>query len=72
MATLIHKMNLLLLEYENIKDLKNIIKLIYTKNLLNSILDFCMNTESFANFGIRLLEIMSIEYSDDIYKSDII
>jgi hypothetical protein len=72
MATLIHKMNLLLLEYENIKDLKNIIKLIYTKNLLNSILDFCMNTESFANFGIRLLEIMSIEYSDGIYKSDVL
>jgi hypothetical protein len=72
MATLIHKMNLLLLEYENIKDLKNIIKLIYTKNLLNSILDFCMNTESFANFGIRLLEIMSIEYSDVIYKSDVL
>ena len=31
MATLIHKMNLLLLEFDNLKDLKNILKIIYSK-----------------------------------------
>jgi hypothetical protein len=30
-----------------------------------------MNTESFANFGIRLLEILSLEYPNKIGKSEI-
>jgi hypothetical protein len=72
MATLIHKMNLLLLEFDSIKDLRNILKLIFSKQLLNSLIDFCMNTENFSNYGIRLLEIMSIEYSQEIAKSDIL
>lgn len=31
-----------------------------------------MNAENFANFGIRLLEIMSLEFSKEILKSDIL
>ena len=72
MATLIHKINLLLLEYDNIYQLKNILKLVFTKQLMNSIIDFSMNTDNFANFGIRLLEIFSLEYAKEIVKSDII
>ena len=30
-----------------------------------------MNTENFANFGIRLLEIMSLEFYRDIAASDV-
>ena len=70
MATLIHKINLLLLEFENIHQLRNIINIIYSKQLLNSIIDFSMNTESFANFGIRLLEILSLQKAKEIAKSD--
>ena len=62
MATLIHKINLLLLEYDSVTHLKNIQGIIFSEKLLNTIIDFCMNTESFANFGIRLLEIFSLEY----------
>ena len=62
MATLIHKVNLLLLEYDSVTHLKNIQGIIFSDKLLNTIIDFCMNTESFANFGIRLLEILSLEF----------
>eukprot|EP00347_Sterkiella_histriomuscorum_P022015 403331981 len=72
MATLIHKLNLLLLEYENIKQLRAILRIVYSKQLLNSIIDFSMNTDHFAQFGIRLLEILSLEYSYEIAKSDAI
>ncbi|CDW86370.1 dephospho-kinase [Stylonychia lemnae] len=70
MATLIHKINLLLLEYENIKQLRSILQIVFSKQLLNSIIDFCMNTDHFAQFGIRLLEIMSLEFALVIAKSD--
>lgn len=71
MATLIHKINLLLLEYDSVNDLKNISNLIYTDKLLNTLIDFCMNTENFANFGIRLIEILSLEFTVKIGKSEI-
>ena len=71
MATLIHKANLLLLEYDSVIDLRNILQLIFTDKLLNTILDFCMNTENFAHFGIRLLEIMSIEFVEKVAISEI-
>ena len=71
MATLIHKINLLLLEYDSVNDLKNICTLIYTDKLLNTLIDFCMNTENFANFGIRLIEILSLEFTMKIAKSEI-
>ena len=71
MATLIHKINILLLEYDSVNDLKNISHLIYSDRLLNTIIDFCMNTENFANFGIRLLEILSIEFTLQIAESEI-
>jgi hypothetical protein len=71
MATLIHKVNLLLLEYDSINDLKNISNLIFTDKLLNTLIDFCMNTENFANFGIRLIEILSLEFTKKIARSEI-
>ena len=71
MATLIHKVNLLLLEYDSVADLKNISGIIYTDKLLNTLIDFCMNTENFANFGIRLIEILSLEFTQKIAKSEI-
>ena len=46
--------------------------IIFTKQLLNSIIDFCMNTDHFANYGIRLLEIMCLEKAKEIAKSDAI
>ena len=39
---------------------------------MNSIIDFSMNTDNFANFGIRLLEIFSLEFAKEIVKSDIL
>jgi hypothetical protein len=71
MATLIHKINLLLLEYDCVNDLKNVAVIIYSDKLLNTLIDFCMNTENFANFGIRLIEILSIEFTYKIAKSEI-
>jgi hypothetical protein len=64
MATLIHKVNLLLLEFDKVSMLRNSLQLIYSDKLLNIIIDFCTNTDNFANFGLRLLEIMSLHYSD--------
>lgn len=63
MATLIHKVNMLLLEYDSLNDLKNIMQLVFNDKLLFTIIDFCMNTECFAGFGIRLIELFSLEYS---------
>jgi len=70
MATLIHKLNLLLLEYDSVKQLRNVLKIIFSKNLLNAIIDFCMNADQFANFGVRLLELLSLEYHKEIVRSD--
>ena len=72
MATLIHKLNLLLLEYDSVKQLRTILRIIFSKALLNSLIDFIMNAEQFAHFGLRLLELMSLEYHREIAKSDII
>jgi len=60
MATLIHKMNLLLLEFDQVFQLKTSLQLIFSPKLLVTIVDFCVNTDNFANFGIRFLEILSI------------
>lgn len=72
MATLIHKLNLLLLEYENIKQLRQILRIVFSKQLLNSVIDFSMNTDHFAQFGIRLLEIFCLEFSKEVSESDAI
>jgi hypothetical protein len=45
MATLIHKANLLLLEYDSVKQLRNVLRIIFSKPLMNSIIDFCMNAD---------------------------
>lgn len=71
MATLIHKANMLMLEYDSLYDLRNIIQLVFNDKLLVTIIDFCMNTESFCGFGIRMIELFSLEYSDKIAKSEI-
>ena len=51
--------------------MKNVVNIIFTDKLLNTIIDFCMNTESFANFGIRLVEILSLEFPHKIARSEI-
>ena len=65
-------MNLLLLEFDNIPQLKNTLSLIYTKKLLNTIVDFIMNTDNFANFGLRFLEILCLEYAEQVASSEIL
>ena len=72
MATLIHKLNLLLLEIEKVSQLKNTLQLIFSKKLLTVIVDFCTNTDNFANFGIRFLEILSLQYFDEILGTNIL
>ena len=64
MATLIHKVNLLLLEFDKVSLLKNSLQLIYSQKLMDTVIDFCTNTDNFANFGLRLLEILSLQYAD--------
>lgn len=71
MATLIHKVNLLMLEYDSLADLRNIINLVFSRKLLNTLIDFSMNSDSFANFGIRLLEILSLDHSLPIAQTEI-
>ena len=71
MATLIHKVNLLMLEYDSVMQLRNIQKIIYSDKLLDTVIDFCMNTESFANFGVRFCEIFAIQYPTKIARSEI-
>ena len=63
MATLIHKVNLLLLEFDKVSQLKNAMQLVFTPKLLDIVIDFCTNTDNFANFGLRLLEILSLCYA---------
>ena len=65
-------MNLLLLEFDSIPQLKNTLKLIFSQKLLNTIVDFVMNTDSFANFGLRFLEILCLEYAETVANSEII
>ena len=72
MATLIHKLNLLLLEIDKVSQLKNTLQLIFSKKLLAVIVDFCTNTDNFANFGIRFLEILSLQYIDEIIATEIL
>ena len=72
MATLIHKMNLLLLEFDSIPQLKNTLGLIYSPKLLNTVVDFVMNTDNFANFGLRFLEILCLEYAEQVASSEIL
>ncbi len=52
--------------------MRNVVNIIFTKQLLNSLIDFSMNTDNFANFGIRLLEILCLEKAKEISKSDAI
>lgn len=70
MATLIHKLNLLLLEFDSVKQLRNVLRIIYSKALLNSLIDYCMNADQFAHFGVRLLELMTLEYHREIARSE--
>lgn len=65
-------MNLLLLEFDSIPQLRNTLSLIYSPKLLNTIVDFCMNTDNFANFGLRFLEILSLQYAEIIAKTEIL
>lgn len=51
--------------------MRNIVNIVFTDKLLNTIIDFCMNTESFSNFGIRLIEILSLEYPHKIARSEV-
>lgn len=55
-ATLVHKINLYMLEYTNIKHVHTIVEIIYSEKLMSQIIDFISNTDYFWNFGIRLLE----------------
>lgn len=71
MATLIHKANMLMLEYDSLYDLRNIIQLVFNDKLLVTILDFCMNTECFCGFGIRMIELFSLEFSERIASTEI-
>ena len=40
--------------------------------MLNTIVDFVMNTDNFANFGIRFLEILALEFAEKVIKSEIL
>ena len=72
MATLIHKLNLLLLEQDKVFQLRTSLQLVFSKSLLNAVVDFCTNTDNFANFGLRLLEILSLSYSAEIIASGVL
>ena len=39
---------------------------------MNTVVDFVMNTDSFANFGLRFLEILCLEYSEQVAQSEIL
>ena len=72
MATLIHKMNLLLLEVDSVTHLKNSLSLIYSPKLLVTVVDFVTNTDSFANLGLRFLEIICLSYAAEVAKTEIV
>ena len=55
-ATLVHKINLYLLEYKNLSEVETILDIVYSEKLVNNIIDFVTNTDYFCNFGLRLLE----------------
>ena len=39
---------------------------------MDIVIDFCTNTDNFANFGLRLLEILSLEFNQEIVNSGIL
>lgn len=39
---------------------------------MNTVVDFVMNTDNFANFGLRFLEILCLEYAEAVVQSEII
>jgi len=73
-ATLIHKINLFLLEYKSMQSVQTILEIVYSKELLKRIIDFVTNTDYFCNFGLRLLEHFWIlpKARKFLEKSDII
>jgi hypothetical protein len=71
-ASLIHKLNLLMLEIDNVKQLKNILRIVVTTNLVEAVVDFIMSTDNFAHFGIRFLEIISIEFPQKVLESEVL
>ena len=46
--------------------MKTALSLIYSKKLIDTLTDFSTNTEHFAHFGIRFLEIMSLSFPVEI------
>ena len=40
--------------------------------MLNTVVDFVMNTDNFANFGLRFLEILCLEYAEEVAASEIL
>lgn len=47
-------------------------QLVFTPKLLDTVVDFCTNTDNFANFGLRLLEIWSLCYAKEIIASGVL
>ena len=39
---------------------------------MNTVVDFVMNTDNFANFGLRFLEILCLEYAEEVAASEIL
>ena len=65
-------MNLLLLEVDSVAHLKNSLSLIYSPKLLVTVVDFVTNTDSFANLGLRFLEIICLSYAAEVAKTEIV
>lgn len=61
LASLIHKVNVLLLEYESYQDLNEISKLIFTDRFLYILMNFCTNSDTLVHFALRLIEIMCLQ-----------
>ena len=62
-------MNILLLEFDTNVQIRTALSLIASAKLIHSIADFAMNTEHFAHFGLRFLEILSLQYPELIISS---
>jgi len=71
-ATQLHRLNLLLFEFNSAKQLKNVLSIINTEKLRDAVLDYTMNTDAFSHFGLRFFELLAVHYPEQVIQSDLL
>ena len=72
-ATLVHKINVHLLEFKKTAQVKTVLDIVFSEALVQRVIDFVTDTDYFAHFGFRLLEHFCLleRARDFILRSDV-